>query len=137
MSKQQGFTLIELMIVVAIIAILASLALPQYQNYILRAQMSRAFGEMNSLRTAIEVCQNDGSMNEECQTDTVSSDMMITPPVIDIENDPISITAEFGNNAHSKLQGGTIVLSREGGGAWQCQISDVLVPNEVIIKQCR
>ena len=53
-NTQQGFTLIELMIVVAIIAILAAIAIPQYQNYVARSQMSRAMGEVGALKTAVE-----------------------------------------------------------------------------------
>ena len=51
---QKGFTLIELMIVVAIIGILAAIAIPQYQDYISRSQVQRVVGEASSVRTAIE-----------------------------------------------------------------------------------
>ena len=53
MKKQQGFTLIELMIVVAIIAILAAIALPAYQDYVARSQVSEAMTLSSGAKTAV------------------------------------------------------------------------------------
>ncbi len=59
---QQGFTLIELMIVVAIIGILAAVALPAYQDYTIRAKMSEVILALSACRTSItEVYQSGGS----------------------------------------------------------------------------
>jgi len=54
-----GFTMIELMIVVAIVTILASIALPAYQDYIRRSQASEAFAELSVLRTNMEQYYQD------------------------------------------------------------------------------
>lgn len=60
MNAQKGFTLIELMIVVAIIGILAAIAIPQYQNYVAKSQVSRAVAELGAMKTAYETCLNEG-----------------------------------------------------------------------------
>ena len=61
-TLQKGFTLIELMIVVAIIGILAAVALPAYQDYTIRARMSEVILAMSACRTSItEVYQSGGS----------------------------------------------------------------------------
>ncbi|MBL1376814.1 pilin [Zobellella iuensis] len=62
LARQGGFTLIELMIVVAIVAILATVALPAYQNYTKRAKFSEVIAAVGPAKTAVEVCiQGSGS----------------------------------------------------------------------------
>ena len=56
---QQGFTLIELMIVVAIIGILAAVAIPAYQDYTVRARYSEVISLSSAYKTAVEVCINE------------------------------------------------------------------------------
>ncbi|MNH17729.1 Fimbrial protein precursor [compost metagenome] len=56
MKKQSGFTLIELMIVVAIVAILAAIALPAYQTYTKKSKMTQLVTATGSMKTAVEVC---------------------------------------------------------------------------------
>ncbi|QJR80009.1 prepilin-type N-terminal cleavage/methylation domain-containing protein [Alteromonas pelagimontana] len=65
-SNQKGFTLIELMIVVAIIGILAAIALPAYQNYTKKARFSEVMMATQNFKTAIEVCYQTESDITEC-----------------------------------------------------------------------
>jgi len=63
MKTQKGFTLIELMIVVAIIAILAAIAVPAYQNYIIRSKVTEALTSADMARTAVsETFQTKGTV---------------------------------------------------------------------------
>ena len=66
MKKQSGFTLIELMIVVAIIGILAAVALPAYQTYTAKARFSEVILATSPAKTAIELCIQGGNAMAAC-----------------------------------------------------------------------
>lgn len=67
---QKGFTLIELMIVIAIVGILAAVALPAYQNYTKRAQFTDVISSVVPIRNAIDVCVQTGTAIASCAIGT-------------------------------------------------------------------
>lgn len=60
-NAESGFTLIELMIVVAIVGILSSVAIPQYSNYVVKSKLSTVLRAISSLKTAVSACAQEGS----------------------------------------------------------------------------
>ena len=85
---QKGFTLIELMIVVAIIGILAAVALPAYQDYTVRAKVSEALIAASAARTAVsEVYANVGAMLPSAASMNVQTQASKYVASIDLDHD--------------------------------------------------
>ena len=129
MKKQQsGFTLIELMIVVAIIGILASIALPQYQNFIARSQASESVVLLGGAKvSAEESIVQDGVFPADLDALTAldintNGKYGTITGVTGVTDDAGTITYVFNSAGTNKeLQSGVVGLTRTTGtGGWQC-----------------
>ena len=123
-KAQQGFTLIELMIVIAIIGILAAIAVPQYQDYIARTQVNRMYGELSAMKTAVEDNLNRGQASTDLTvigwTDsTLSSDEAVN--VLAVGTGTLSAT--LNANVSPGVNGAVVTLTRADTGVWTCSIT--------------
>jgi type IV pilus assembly protein PilA len=112
---QQGFTLIELMIVVAIIGILAAVALPAYQDYTKRAKMSEVILAASSCRTSItEVIQSattlPGANNWGCEQTAATGSSKYVAKVETDDTGMIKVTSQNIDNKADGTAGGIVTL---------------------------
>ena len=133
---QQGFTLIELMIVVAIIGILAAIAIPAYQDYTIRAQVSEGLNLASGAKAAVSEAfmdsgvmpTNNAGAGMEVATN-ISGKYVLSVTI----TDPGIINVLYGVDANTSLTTAVLLLTPNGAGGgsiiWTCSGGTILGAN--------
>ena len=148
-TAQQGFTLIELMIVVAIIAILAAIAIPQYNDYTARAQLSEAFTLADGLKTPVtEMYSQDagGYCNNKNFPNAITSGQYVQSIGLTLSGAACQMLITMkSDNVNSKIKGGQVTFlftptdkpSADGQNQqnWSCKSS--IEDKSILPKSCQ
>jgi type IV pilus assembly protein PilA len=139
----QGFTLIELMIVVAIIGILAAIAIPAYQDYTIRAQVVEGLNLSATAKNAISTFHADRG---EFPTNNTEAGIAALDEIVGNYVDQVEITngnieVRYGNNAHATISGRHLQLTpnttNPGSITWSCQTVGTEIEDKHLPSACR
>ncbi len=140
-KTERGFTLIELMIVVAIVGLLAVIAIPAYQSYLIRAQIAEGLNMVAPVKVAVvEFHNNNGAFPAD------NTAAALPPPpayaaryVAEISVADDVVTILYGNQANVQINGQTITLTafnNNGSVSWTCA-SGGFIANAYLPASCR
>lgn len=144
-NKSKGFTLIELMIVVAIMGVLAAVAIPLYQQYVVKTQLARVSWELSATRTAMTEILSRGGMPSLSLADDKNgvqdakqrflefigihgnkpqSDLIFKAEVItDSNGDFLELQGVINSRAQAALEGTIVAYQMAPSGGWTCYVT--------------